>query len=266
MAKYSITQWDAVLVDAQRRVPAGECVVQEAFSSDHRRPVLVKLKELQPDTFYWFDEMAASALFDAAIERAAHCGERLTAAHISSAQLTGNYHRLQHIAAKLDQVRILVAGRPGRKLLQSARLQCHNTIGTPLAPYRIALVEGNMPLLFIAREQRARRARRSLGFFTTDPDTIGEIADDMDALLRGMRRRFRSFERLEQLHQTTQQVAHELESYSRRLQLAVERARRRPDLLTPARFERIVAQAIRKMEQLQEIPRSALRTIGRSRR
>ncbi|MBM3861411.1 MAG: hypothetical protein FJ395_17425 [Verrucomicrobia bacterium] len=258
--------WNELLADAQQRLPSGQCVVQEAFATDRTRPVLVKLNELQADTFYWFDEVSATALFDAAIEHAAKRGERLTVGHISSAQLTGNYHRLQRVAAKLDQVRILVAGRPGKDLLQSARLQCHTTTGTPLAPYRIALVEGRAPLLFVAREQRARRAGRSLGFFTTDPDTIGEIADDLDALLRGMRRRFRSFERLEQLHQTTQQVAHELESYSRRLQLAVDRARRRPDLLTPARFERIVAQAIRKMEQLQEIPRRALCTMGKRRR
>jgi hypothetical protein len=95
---------------------------------------------------------------------------------------------------------------------------------------------------------------------------IEEVADDIEALLRGMARRLDTFERLEKLHQTTQQVARELDSYSRRMQLAVERARRRPDLLTPARFERIVAQAIAKMRQLEEIPRRALRTMGKPRR
>jgi hypothetical protein len=119
-------------------------------------------------------------------------------------------------------------------------------------------------LLFIVREEGA--AGRALGFFSGDADVIGEIADEVDAVLHGQARRLPTFERLELLHETTQQVARELESYSRRMELAVERARRRPDLLTPARFERIVTQAIAKMEELKEIPRRALRTVGKPRR
>jgi hypothetical protein len=45
------------------------------------------------------------------------------------------------------------------------------------------------------------------------------------------------------------------------MEWAVRRAQRRPELLTPARFNRIVGQAIAKMGQLKEIPRSALRSI-----
>ena len=255
-----------MLVDAQRRLPAGQCFTQEAFTSDHRHAILVKLNELQPDTFYWFDEMAAGALFDATVEFAACHGGRLTVGYTGSGELQAHRHRLQHLAGKLEAVRVLAIGRPGKEISQGARLHCHNTTGTPLAPYRIALVEERAPLLFIAREQRRGGAVRSLGFFTGDADVIEEVAGDVDALLRGMGRRLDAFERLEKLHQTTQQVARELESYSRRMQLAVERARRRPDLLTPARFERIVAQAIAKIEQLKEIPRRALRTMGKPRR
>jgi len=57
-------------------------------------------------------------------------------------------------------------------------------------------------------------------------------------------------------------VTRELESYSRRMELAIRRAQRRPDLLTPARFDRIVRQSIAKIEQLKEIPRRALRTLS----
>ncbi len=255
-----------MLVDAQRRLPAGQCFAQEAFTSDHRHAILVKLNELQPDTFYWFDEMTASALFDATVEFAARqAGARLTVGYTGSGELQAHRHRLQHLAGKLGAVRVLAIGRPGKETAQGARLQCHNTTGTPLAPYRIALVDGRTPLLFIAHEQRTGIAVRSLGFFSGDADIIEEITDNIDALIRGMGRRLDAFERLEKLHQTTQQVARELESYSRRMQLAIERARRRPDLLTPARFERIVAQAIAKMEQLKEIPRRALRTMGKPR-
>ncbi len=255
MCKSAKNAWTAVLVDAERRLPTGQCLAQEAFTTEHDRPVLVKLNELQADTFYWFNAMTASALFDAVVERAVQLGGRLTVSHAAS-------RRLQHIAGKLDQVCILVDGRPGKELLHGTRLQCRNIAGTPLAAYRVALVEGDAPLLFIAREQR----RRCLGFLTSDADIVGEIADDVDALLRGMGRRLDTFERLQRLHQTTQQVARELESYTRRLQLAVARAHRRPELLTPARFERIVAQSIAKMEQLKEIPRRALRTMGKRRR
>jgi hypothetical protein len=48
------------------------------------------------------------------------------------------------------------------------------------------------------------------------------------------------------------------------MELVARRAQRRPDLLTPARFNRIVGQAIVKMEQLKEIPRRALRSINRT--
>jgi hypothetical protein len=64
------------------------------------------------------------------------------------------------------------------------------------------------------------------------------------------------------LHQTTQRVARELENHSRRMELVIQRAQRRPDLLTPARVDRIVRQSIAKMEQLKQIPRRALRSLG----
>jgi len=265
MARKDPSHWNELLADAQRRLPPGEHMAQEAFTADRGRPVVVKLSELRRDTFYWFNTMVASALFDAAIEHGARFGNRLTIGYSAPIQLRANCHRLQHLAAKLDQVRVLATGRPVRELQQGARLQCHNTSGTPLAAYRLVLVEGNSPLLFIARPRRAGRAC-SLGFLTVEEDVLAEAADDIEGLLRGMGRGLATFERLEKLHQTTQQVARELESYSRRLQRAAECARRRPDLLTPAWFERIVAQSIAKMEQLKELPRRALLRPERPRR
>lgn len=255
-----------LLADVQQRVPAGQRFVQEAFTHDHRRPVLVKLGEISPDTFYWFDEITACALFDAVVDWAGRqAGGRLTVSYTAFGEVQAQSRRLQHAASKLDQIRVLAVGRPGKELAQVSRLECANTEGTPLARYRLALVDGPVPLVFLAREERAGAGSRqqSLGFFSTDGDVVEEVADDVEALLRRQARRLETFEKLRLLHQTTQQVARELESYSRRLEQATRLARRRPDLLTPARFERIVAQAVSKMEQLKEIPRRALRTIGR---
>jgi hypothetical protein len=269
MANSTKTSWREILVDAQRRAAADRRFVQEAFTTDHRRPVLIKVNELRPDTFYWFDPMIANALFDAVLECSARdTGSRLWLGYTAAGQLEGDARRLQHAAGHLEQIRIFIAGRPGKEIRQGARLECHNTTGTPLAPYRFALAEGRRPRLFIVREDRRSigAVRRSLGFFTSDPDVMNEITDNIEALVRGMGRRLETFERLQQLHQTTQQIARELESYSRRMELAIERARRRPDLLTPARFERIVAQSVATLDQLKEIPRRALRSMGKSRR
>jgi len=255
-----------LLLELQRRVPAGQHFIQEAFSSEHRRPVMVKLGSLQPDTFYFFDEMTAVALGDTVIDWAArHGGARLTLTAPAFGEARARQHRLQHIAGKLGQIRLLAVGQPGPALAASTRIEVHSIAANPLARYRLALVEGSSPMLFVSREGTWKGADGllSLGFFTFDGATIDEMAEDIDLVLRGLARRLDSFERLELLHQATQRISRELESYSRRMDLAVRRARRRPDLLTPARFNRIVGQAIAKMEQLKEIPRRALRVLDR---
>ena len=265
MANANKVLWRELLADVQQRVPAGQRVVQEAFTSDHRHSVLVKLSDAQPDTFYWFDEITACAFFDAVVDWAGRQAVgRLTVSYTAFGEVQAQSRRLQHVASKLDAIRVLAVGKPAKDLAQVARLECSNTTGTALVQYRLALAETQTPLLFVARETLATASRqRSLGFFSADSDIVEEIADDVVAVLGGNRRRLESFEKLQLIHQTTQQVARELESYSRRMELAVQRARRRPDLLTPARFDRIVGQAIIKMEQLQDIPRRALRTMGR---
>ena len=122
--------------------------------------------------------------------------------------------------------------------------------------------EGKAGLLFIGKEIRGR----CLGLFTTDAEAIAEVADELEAVARGMAQTLPAFDRLWVLHETTQRIERELTEYSRRMELAIARARRRPDLLTPARFDRIVRQSINKLEQLKEIPRRALRTLGKHQR
>jgi hypothetical protein len=269
MATKAKTIWRELVVDVQRRVPAGQRLVQEAFTSDHHHPVMIKLNEATPESFYWFEESTACAFFDAVVDWAIRqSGGQLTLSYTAVGELQAQTHRLQHAAGKLEQIRVLAVGRPSKDVAQGARLEYANIARTALTRYRLALAETRTPLLFIAREEPARRNQRprSLGFFSGDAELISEIAEDVEAVLHGQARKMACFERLELLHETTQQVARELESYSRRMELAVERARRRPDLLTPARFERIVTQAIAKMEQLKEIPRRALQKVGKPRR
>ncbi len=95
---------------------------------------------------------------------------------------------------------------------------------------------------------------------------IEDIAEDIEQILHGMGNRMSTFQRLETLHRTTQKVVRELDSYSRRMELAIERARRRPDLLTPARLDRILGQCAAKMRELEEIPLRAIRAIDRAKR
>jgi hypothetical protein len=176
-------------------------------------------------------------------------------------------HRFEHLAGRVEALRVLAVGTPERFTANGGGLEVVNTNGGVLSNYRVALKEGQPGALFISREIRSRAAdaQRSLGFFTGDATTIDEVADDIDAVLNGRARTLPSFERLKLLHQTTQRVTRELASYSRRMELAIRRAQRRPDLLTPARFDRIVRQSILKMEELKEIPRRALRTLGQNR-
>ncbi len=255
-----------ILRDVLARVPAGQRFAQEAFTSDHRRPVLVQLGELRPDTFYLFDELTAGALCDAMVEWAArHGGGRLTVCYSAFGEWRAQRNRLQHLAPRFSSVRVLTVGDPAGHAVNAPPLEVSVTNGGVLSKYRLALREGPRPVLFIGRETTGRgaHASRCLGFFTTDAETVDEVAADVDLAARGLTRRMATFERLQLLHQTTQKVARELESYSRRIELAIRRAQRRPDLLTPARFDRIVRQSIAKIEQLKEIPRRALRTLGR---
>lgn len=254
-----------ILRGVQRRMPAGQRFVQEAFTTDHQQPVLIKLNDAQPDTFYYFDEMTACALCESVMTWAArHGGGRLTVSYSAFGEWRTQRRRLQHIAAKFAAVRVLAVGDPMGPMAGVRSFEVHNINGSALAKFRLALREGPRPMLFIGRELAGRAADhgRCIGFFTGDPETVDEISGDIDLAARGLTRRMATFERLQLLHQTTQKVARELESYSRRMELAIRRAHRRPDLLTPARFERIVRQSIAKIEQLKEIPRRALRSLG----
>ena len=249
-----------ILRDVQRRVPAGQQFVQEAFSTDHQRPVLVKLSDIRPDTFYWFDEFTACAFREAVIELATrHGGGRLTISCSAYGEFKAQQRRLQHIAGKLAGIRVLTVGAAARVTAKATRMEVHH-IDAGLAGYQMVLQEGTPGVLFISKEFHTRY----LGFLTTDVETIDEVAEDIEAMARGLARTLPSFDRLRALHETTQRIARELESYSRRVELAIERARRRPDLLTPARLDRIVRQSIVKLEELKEIPRRALRSLGKS--
>jgi hypothetical protein len=255
-----------ILREMQRRVPVGQRLVQEAFTSDHRRPVLVKINDLRPDTFYFFDEITTCALCDAIVEwTARHGGGRLTVCYSAFGEWRAQQNRLEHLAGRFTGVRVLAVGAPSGRVGGGVGLEVRSNAGTVLVKFRIAMREGRQPVLFIAREMSSRTTDRGryLGFFTTDAEMVDEVAEDVDMVARGLARRLASFERLQMLHQTTQRVTRELESYSRRMELAIRRAQRRPDLLTPARFDRIVRQSIAKIEQLKEIPRRALRTLDR---
>jgi hypothetical protein len=253
----------ALVRDVLRHVPAGQRLAQEAFTSVHHRPVLVRLSGVRADTFYHFDEITACAFCDAVADSAVHHGNgRLTLSYSVYGEFQAQQHRLQRIASKVERLRVLTVGAPARVAVGDNGFSICGTTGKVLANYRIAMCEGASPVLFVCREV-ASNHQRALGFFTFNIETVDEIADDVEMLLRGLTTRFATFERLQMLHETTQRVARELESYSKRMELAIRRARRRPDLLTPARFDRIVGQAIAKMEQLKEIPRRALRTIER---
>lgn len=259
----------ALLVDVQRRLPSGQRFIQEAFTSDHRHAVMMKVTELRPDTFYFFDEITVHAFRDTVIDLAArHPGDRLTISYLLPGEFSAQQHRLQHLTNKLAKIQVLAVGSP-RGGEQIPRLDFFNIKNNPLAKFTVTIQEGKRPLLFICRELSRHRSvgkARNVGFYSFDADTVEEMADDIEQLRRGMAARLTAFDRLELLHQTTQRVARELESYMRRIDLAVKRARRRPDLLTPARFERIVGQTIAKIEQLQEIPLRALRAIEKSSR
>ena len=255
-----------LLLDVQRRLPAGQRAVQEAFTTDHRHPVMVKLTELTPDTFYFFDEIAAQAFSDAVMELSARlAGGRLTVVFPYFGECQAQQHRLQHMAQKLEGVRVLSVGRPPKAGDLPSRVEFSNIDRSLLTRFRIVLNQGPKPIGFVCREATGRgtNAGRGLGFFTLSTETVDALAGDVELLRRGLGKRLGTFDQLQMLHTATQRVARELESYSRRMELAVQRARRRPDLLTPQRFERIVKQAIAKMEQLKEIPRGALRTIDR---
>ena len=257
-----------LLVEVQRRVPAGQRFVQEAFTSEHRRPVLVKISDLIPNTFYFFDEVTAAAFRDAVVEIASRDGGgRLLISYPFFGEFRAQQHRLERVANKVDKV-VVLAANPAHKAGKRG-LDYRDISGNPLAGYGLSLKEGARPALFICREMHRFKTSenpRNLGFFTFDAEIIEDIAEDIETLVRGMDTKLDAFEKLELLHRTTQQVARELESYSRRMEIAVRRARRRPDLLTPARFDRIVGQAIAKMEQLKEIPRRALTSIDKKRR
>ena len=78
----------------------------------------------------------------------------------------------------------------------------HNVRGGPLAQYRVALCEGPRPLLFICRttpQARSTENPRYLGLFSFAPDTVAEVADDVEQLLHGPGSQLAAFQRLELL-------------------------------------------------------------------
>lgn len=144
-----------------------------------------------------------------------------------------------------------------------------DTKGGVLTHYRLALCEGPKPMVFVCRENgRPRRSRqpRNLGFFSFEPDIVDGIAEDIEQVLHGEAKQLMTFDKLSLLHQITQRIDRELESYSQRMDRAIRLAQKRPESLTPERFERIVTLAVEKMERLKKAPLEALSAIGRSRR
>ncbi|HVM60146.1 MAG TPA: hypothetical protein VMV72_04700 [Verrucomicrobiae bacterium] len=259
--------WE-LLAEVRHRVPPGSRMIREAFTTEHRRPVLVKVSDLTPDTFYEFDEITAQAFHDAVIDIGARDGGgRLTVCCPFPGELHAQQRRLQRVAGKVERIRVLMVGSARAMGGHDTATDFYDIAANPLARYSFAIKEGARPLLFICREDRRPRAtgmRRSAGFFAVGRDVVEEVADDVELLLRGAATTLVTFDELELLHRTTQRISRELESYSRRMEWAVRRARRRPELLTRARFDRIVGQAIAKMGQLKEIPRQALRSIDRN--
>ena len=258
-----------LLGEVQRHLPAGPRFAQEAFTSERRRPVFIKLSELAPESFYVVDEVAVHAFRNAVVELAARSGTgRLTISYPSYGEFQAQRQRLQDAASKLGHIRVLVTGPVPSVFPPGVGIDFYSITAGLRARYSLVMNQGVRPLLFICRESRLLQVadhQRNVGFFSVDGGLIECIAEEVEWLLRGMVTTLGAFERLETLHQTTQRISRELESYSRRMELAVRRAHRRPDLLTPARFNRIVGQAVAKMEQLQEIPRRALRTIEKTR-
>jgi hypothetical protein len=246
-------------------VPSGTRLIPEAFTTDHRRPVLEKLSELTPETFYLFDEITAQAFQDAVVEIGARDGGgRLTVCDPFPAAGRAQEQHLQMLAGKVERIRVLRVGTANVAAVGDTSMEFRDIAANPLARYSFAIKEGVRPLLFICRRdgrQNPSGTGRTAGFFSVGRDVVEEVADDVELLLRGVATTMATFEEMELLHRTTQRVSRELESYSRRVEWAVRHARRRPDLLTPARFDRIVGQAIAKMGQLKEIPRRALRSI-----
>ncbi len=256
-----------ILREVRRRAPAGQRFLQEAFTTDHHCPILIKINDLRPETFYIFDDMTACVLCDAVVAWAARrVGGRLTVSYPAFGEWKAQQNRLLHVAGNFSAVRVLTVGQPPGTVGGGPGFDVRNTNGSILSKFRLVSHEGRHPMLFVCRTMagRSQDSGRSVGFFTCDPVTVDEVAGDVDMITRGMTRRMATFERLQLLHQTTQKVARELDSYSRRMNLAIRRAQRRPDLLTPARFDRIVRQSIVKMEQLKEIPLRALRSLGRA--
>lgn len=258
-----------LLGEVQRHLPAGPRFAQEAFTSERRRPVFIKLSDLTPENFYVMDEVAVHAFRNAVVELATRGRSgRLTLSFPSYGEFLAHRPRLRRIVSQRGYIRVLVNGPVPVASTKDDGIDFFQVTAGFRARYSLAMNEGVRPLLFICRECRWLKAidhQRHLGFFSVDGSLIEEIAEEVELLVRGLVTTLGTFERLEALHQTTQRIARELESYSRRMELAARRARRRPDLLTARRFNRIVGQAVAKMEQLQEIPRRALQTMERTR-
>jgi len=118
----------------------------------------------------------------------------------------------QKIAQRVQSIRVLSTSDCGKLATQVRGLECRNITGTALTRYRAALLDGARPALFIARE-----FGRWVGFLRSTRRFWRTSAKEIGAVAHGMARRLATFEKLEALHQTTQRVTRELESYSRRV-------------------------------------------------
>jgi hypothetical protein len=163
--------WE-ILRDVQRRVPAGQRFLQEAFTSDHRHPVLIKLNDLRTDTFYYFDEMLACVLCDAVVAWAArHGGGRLTVSFSAFGEWKAQRNRLQHVASKFSAIRVLTVGKPNGAVAGGDGFDVRNIHGSILSKFRIVLREGTRPILFVGREV-AGRSNDHRRFLVSSPVTM----------------------------------------------------------------------------------------------
>jgi len=165
-----------LLGEVRHRVPARTRLVPEAFTTDHRRPVLVKLSDLTPETFYLFDEITAQAFRDAVIEIGARDGGgRLTMCDPFPVAGGAQEQHWQRVAGKVDRVRMLRVGTANVAAAGDASMEFRDIAANPLARYSFAIKEGIRPLLFICRRDgrpNTSDTRRTAGFFSVGRDVV----------------------------------------------------------------------------------------------
>jgi hypothetical protein len=187
----------------------------------------IPLEQVVENTFYRFDSDAILAFSHTLEDFALEEGRgKLLAALQNSAQFEPVRERYWQLAATLDDVEIITAGKPSRC---HSRLKCCNDAQGLVEKFWMILYEGtNFQALFLCQQANDAEnfdAKQFIGFYTFNSRLVSQAREDMADALGGHCPELRQFVQARKIDRAAKHLKIEFAREKEALEIAIEKLR-----------------------------------------